>query len=140
MEGSVYLKARQVWDKRCADLFLGKRNWQIAAAGSIAVSLILAGGIVWLSTRSRFVPYVVEVDKLGYALTAPQALSADSSSQLADDRIVRYELAGFIRSAREVIADQSAEHQAMQQVYSRSRGAASGKQPTATAVSSVSGY
>src|SRR5437879_6549282 len=30
----------------------------------------------------------------------------------------------FIRSAREVIADQAAEHQAMQQVYSRSRGAA----------------
>jgi type IV secretory pathway TrbF-like protein len=80
------------------DLVLGKRNWRIAAAGSIAVSLILAGGIVWLSTRSRFVLYVVEVDKLGYALTAPQALNPDSSSQLTDDRIVRYELAGFIRS------------------------------------------
>ena len=52
-------------DERYADLVLGKRNWQIAAAGSIAVSLILAAGIVWLSTRSRFVPYVVQVDKLG---------------------------------------------------------------------------
>src|SRR5438309_10945761 len=91
---SVYLRARQEWDERYADLVLGKRNWQIAAAGSIAVSLILSAGIVWLSTRSRFVPYVLQVDKLGYALAAPQALSADSSSQLTDDRIVRYELAG----------------------------------------------
>jgi type IV secretory pathway TrbF-like protein len=116
VESSIYQRARQEWDERYADLVLGKRNWQIAAAGSIAVSLILAGGIVWLCTRSRFVPNVVEVDKLGYALTAPQALSSDSSSQLADDRIVRYELAGFIRSAREVIADQSGRPQQFWQV------------------------
>ncbi len=34
MEGSVYIKARQEWDERYADLVLGKRNWQIAAGGS----------------------------------------------------------------------------------------------------------
>ena len=45
MEGSVYLKARQEWDERYADLVLGKRNWQITAAvlvveGSSASSVI----------------------------------------------------------------------------------------------------
>ena len=30
MEGSVYLKARQEWDERYADLVLGKRNWSQA--------------------------------------------------------------------------------------------------------------
>ena len=29
MEGSVYLRARQEWDERYADLVLGKRDWQI---------------------------------------------------------------------------------------------------------------
>ena len=57
MEGSIYLKARQEWDERYADLVLGKRNWQIAAAGMMAITLVLAFGMVWLSTRSRFVPY-----------------------------------------------------------------------------------
>ena len=28
MEGSVYLKARQQWDERYADLVLGKHKWQ----------------------------------------------------------------------------------------------------------------
>ena len=56
MEGSVYLKARQEWDERYADLVLGKRNWQIAAAGMMAITLVLAFGMVWLSTRSKFVP------------------------------------------------------------------------------------
>ena len=30
MESSIYLKARQEWDERDADLVLDKRNWQIA--------------------------------------------------------------------------------------------------------------
>jgi type IV secretory pathway TrbF-like protein len=44
MEGSVYLKARQEWDERYADLVLGKRNWQITAAGMMAITLVLASG------------------------------------------------------------------------------------------------
>ena len=110
MESSIYQRARREWDERYADLVLGKRNWQIAAAGSIAVSLILAGGIVWLSTRSKFVPYVVEVDKLGYAIGAPSALT-ENTTRISTDRMVRYELAAFIRNAREVITDPAAEHQ-----------------------------
>lgn len=46
MEGSVYLKARQEWDERYADLVLGKRNWQITAAGMMANPLALALGMV----------------------------------------------------------------------------------------------
>ena len=38
--------------------------------------------------------------------------------------MVRYELAGFIRDAREVISDPQAEHQVIREVYSRVRGAA----------------
>ena len=68
MESNLYLEARREWDERYADLVLGKRNWQIAASGLMLLSLILASGLVWLGNRSRYIPYVVEVDKLGYAL------------------------------------------------------------------------
>jgi len=123
MEGSVYLKARQEWDERYADLVLGKRNWQITAAGMMAITLVLAVGMVWVSTRSKFVPYVVEVDKLGYAIGAPSALT-ENATRISTDRMVRYELAAFIRNAREVITDPAAEHQLIGQVYSRARGPA----------------
>jgi type IV secretory pathway TrbF-like protein len=123
MEGSVYLKARQGWDERYADLVLGKRNWQITAAGMMAITLVLAFGMVWVSTRSKFVPYVVEVDKLGYAIGAPSALT-ENTTRISTDRMVRYELAAFIRNAREVITDPAAEHQLIGQVYSRARGPA----------------
>ncbi len=71
MDSSVYQRARQEWDERYADLVLGKRNWQIAAAGLMVITLVPAFGVVWVGTRRKFVPYVVEVDKLGYALAAP---------------------------------------------------------------------
>jgi type IV secretion system protein VirB5 len=123
MEGSVYQKARQEWDERYADLVLGKRNWQIAATGLLMLSLVLAFGLVRVSTRSRFIPYIVRVDGLGYALAAPTALG-ESTAQLTTERMMRYELAGFIRDSREVIADPQAEHQVIGEVYSRVRGAA----------------
>jgi type IV secretion system protein TrbF len=77
METNPYLDARREWDERYADLVPGKRNRQIAAGGLLLLSLVLASGTVWIGSRSRFIPYVVEVDKLGYALTVP-SLSVQS--------------------------------------------------------------
>jgi type IV secretion system protein TrbF len=76
MASNPYLEARREWDERYADLVLGRRNWRIADGGLLLLSLILASGIVWLSNRSRYIPHVVEVDKLGFALVTPQVLSA----------------------------------------------------------------
>ena len=39
--------------------------------GLMLLSLILALGIVWMSARTKVIPFVVEVDKLGYAITLP---------------------------------------------------------------------
>ena len=105
MEGSVYLKAQQEWDERYADLVLGKRNWQITGAGMMAITLVLAFGMVWVSTRSKFVPYVVEVDKLGYAFGAQSALTENTTRIGTDGCAVRAR--GFHPQCSEVITDRS---------------------------------
>src|SRR6266446_349006 len=110
MESNVYLEARREWDERYADLVLGKRNWQIAAGGLLVLSLILASGMVWLVSQSRYIPYVVEVDKLGYALTVPQPLTPTSVPDVTA-RMQRYEIAAFIHNARSVTSDAQVEHQ-----------------------------
>ena len=56
MAANPYVEARREWDERYADLVLGKRNWQIAAGGLLLLSLILAGGIVWLVSRTATSP------------------------------------------------------------------------------------
>jgi type IV secretion system protein TrbF len=123
MESNPYLEARREWDERYADLVLGKRNWQIAAGGLLLLSLILASGIVWLGNRSRYIPYVVEVDKLGYALTVPQPLTPVVSPDVTA-RMERYEVAAFIRDARSVTSDPQVEHQTLNALLAHTRGAA----------------
>ena len=123
MAANPYVEARREWDERYADLVLGKRNWQIAAGGLLAATLILAGGMVWQATRSRYIPYIVEVDKLGYALTAPQPLIASTTPD-AEGRIERYEIATFIRDARSVSSDPQVEQQQLNSLLAHSRGAA----------------
>src|SRR5277367_1791388 len=123
MESNVYLEARREWDERYADLVLGKRNWQIAAGGLLVLGLILATGIVWLSNRSRYIPYVVEVDKLGYALTVPQPLTPVALPDVTA-RMERYEVAAFIRDARSVTSDAQVEHQTLNALLAHTRGAA----------------
>jgi type IV secretion system protein TrbF len=123
MESNPYLEARREWDERYADLVLGKRNWQIAAGGLLLLSLILAIGIVWLSNRSWYIPYVVEVDKLGYALTVPQPLTPVALPDVTA-RMERYEVAAFIRDARSVTSDSQVEHQMLNALLAHTRGAA----------------
>jgi type IV secretion system protein TrbF len=123
MAPNPYVEARREWDERYGDLVLGKRNWQIAAGGLLVVTLILASGLVWLTTRSRFIPYVVEVDKLGYSLTVPQPLTTASVPDVTA-RMQRYEVAAFIRNARAVSTDPQVEHQMLNSLLAHARGAA----------------
>jgi len=123
MESDFYLQARREWDERYGDLVLGKRNWQITSAGLMLLSLILALGIVWMSARTKVIPFVVEVDKLGYAITIPTALTA-SNTPATVERMKRYEIAAFIRDARAVSSDPAVEQSMLNDLLAHAHGAA----------------
>jgi len=52
----------------------------------LVLTLLLAGGLVWVARQHKTVPYVVEVDSLGAALAIKLA---DPGGHPADERIVR---------------------------------------------------
>ena len=123
MESEFYLNARREWDERYADLVLGKRNWQIAFGGLMLLALVLALGFVSMSARTKVIPYVVEVDKLGYAMTIPTALNASNVPSTVE-RMKRYEVAAFIRNARSVSTDPAVEQFMLDDLLAHARGAA----------------
>src|SRR5260370_23597056 len=123
MKTNPYVEAHRQWDERYADLVSGKRNWQIVTAVFSLLTLILAVGIVWLATRSRYVAYVVAVDKLGFALTVPRPLIPSTEPALIE-RMERYEVATFIRDARTVSSDPRAEQHQLDVLLAHAPGAA----------------
>jgi len=116
-----YVEARREWNDRYLDLVRARRWWQVAAVSELALVFTLSGGLVALSLQHKTVPYVVEVDALG---TAVAVKPAEASGHPSDERIVRYQLAAFIRGARAVMTDRAAMKRSFEQVYAYARGPA----------------
>ncbi len=116
-----YVEARREWNDRYLDLARERRLWQMIAGAELVILLIVAGGFVWLSLQHKVVPYVVEVDSLGAALAVKPVTNGAHSP---DERIIRYQLAAFVRGARQVMTDRVAMKKVLEQVYAYARGGA----------------
>lgn len=68
-----YQRAGQVWDHRIGSARAQARNWRLMAFGAVALSGVMASGLLWLSMQSRVVPYVVAVDEIGEARAVTEA-------------------------------------------------------------------
>ncbi len=110
---SPFIAARREWNERYGDYIAQAKNWRLAAILSLAISAILALGAMWLAAQTKFVPYVVEVDKLGGAVAVGPADRAFTP----DQRIIRAQLAQWISDARSVSSDPVAERAALTRVY-----------------------
>src|SRR3989442_6540717 len=120
-ESNPYVEARREWNDRYLELARERRWWQAIAGAEILLLLIFAVGFVWLSLQHKTVPYVVEVDSLGAALAIKPA---ENGGHPVDERIVRYQLAAFIRGARQVMTDRIAVKKGVEQVYAYAPGPA----------------
>ena len=120
--GGPPARGRREWDDRYSGLARGKRNWQLAALGLLAIDGLLAGGLIHLATQSRVSPFVVEVDRLG------QAVAFGPAEQLrkTDERLIRYQLNLFIRDVRSVFSDAEVQKTVINRAYGHSKDAALG--------------
>lgn len=91
-----YQRAGQLWDERIGSARVQARNWRLAALGALGLSSILAACLGWLSTQSRVVPYVVEIDRHGEARAV---VRADAAFQPTDPQIA-WHLARFMTQIR----------------------------------------
>jgi type IV secretory pathway TrbF-like protein len=108
-----YLSARREWNERYGDYIARARSWRWAAFAALAVSLVLAIGVVWQAAQSKVVPYVVEVDKLGDAVAVARADRAAS----ADVRVIKAQLAAWIVDVRSVSSDPLAQKSQLSRSY-----------------------
>lgn len=65
-----YLAARQEWTERYGSYVQAAAAWRIVGMLGLTMAVIGFGYSMYLSTQVKLVPYIVEVDKLGTAVTA----------------------------------------------------------------------
>lgn len=100
-QDNPYLNARRVWNAHEGEILSSRRTWQIIGILSLLIALSAVGGIVYIGQQSKFVPYVVAVDKLGNAT----AISRADRAAPVDSRVMQATLAAFISDARLVTPD-----------------------------------
>lgn len=96
-----YQRAGQLWDERIGSARVQARNWRLMAFGCLGLAGGLGGGVLWQSTQSKVVPYVVEVDRLGEARAVTEAEAAFRPT----DPQVAWHLSRFIRNVRSISLD-----------------------------------
>jgi type IV secretion system protein VirB5 len=96
-----YLAARQEWNERYGSYVQSAAAWRIVGILGLTMAVIGFAYAMYLSTQVKLVPYIVEVDKLGTAVTSgyPQQI------EYADVRVVRATLGNFVTSFRSITPD-----------------------------------
>jgi len=83
-----YLDARRQSNSQIDRAFGSLHVWQLIAVASLLIAFACVAGIIYFGSQTKFVPYVIEVDKLGEAVAVgPAQLAAP-----ADPRVVRASL------------------------------------------------
>ena len=112
-----YLAARRTWNDHTASVVASRNMWQVLGILSLMIALSSIGGAVYIGSQSKFVPYVIEVDKLGQALAVTQAMR----SSAVDPRVIKAAVASFISDSRLVSPDVALQRQAVFRLYAMLR-------------------
>lgn len=108
-----YLNAKRVWNAHEGDILASRTMWQIVGVLSLLIALCAVGGVIHIGQQSKFVPYVVEVDKLGQSLAVARA---DQAAPV-DSRVLHASVAAWITDARLVTPDVAVQRAAIFRVY-----------------------
>jgi type IV secretion system protein VirB5 len=108
-----YLSARRTWNEHVRGVISSRHSWQFMGLLSMLITLASIGGIIHIGSQSKFIPYVVQVDKLGQTVAAGPVTATTS----VDPRILSATVSEFISSARVVTPDVALQRKAILKLY-----------------------
>jgi type IV secretion system protein VirB5 len=109
-----YLAARRTWNDHVGAVVSQRQTWQVIGILSLLIALAGVGGVIHIGSQSKFIPYVVQVDKLGQTLAAGPVQAGDK----ADPRVIHAAVADWLGCARSVSPDVALQRKCVFKVYS----------------------
>ncbi|MCK4441463.1 MAG: conjugal transfer protein TrbF [Sulfurovaceae bacterium] len=110
---SVYLDARREWNERYGSYIKQAYIWRIISLFLLIITLISVGGFIYTSSQNRFIPYLVQIDKLGEPISTFRA----KASLIKDPTIIKFSLSEFIVNYRTVYNDKDVQVQMIKKAY-----------------------
>ena len=114
LDENPYLNARRTLNEHNGAIISSRQIWQATALLALLVSIGAVGGIIYIGSQSRFIPFVIEVDQLGQS----NAVRRADRAAIADERVVHATIASFVRDARMVSFDRNVQNEAIWRVFS----------------------
>ena len=74
MTENPYLNARKQWNFIMGDMVSSRLLWQWVGMTGLLIGLGGVGGMIYLGSQSKFIPYIVEVNKLGETVAVAKTL------------------------------------------------------------------
>ncbi len=112
-EPNPYLDARREYAEEYGKLIKAAAQWRMVAVGLLLICALAVAGMVYSASQNHYIPYVVQVDKLGTAVPAGRA---DQAAR-PDQRIIRAQLARWVSDVRSVYVDAAAQRAAIDGAY-----------------------
>lgn len=117
LKGHPALSAKNVWNANIAELHNKIRIWQLVTFLLLFITLTAVSGLIYIGLKVKYVPYVVEVDKLGETVVVKPI----TTGTVQDTRIIRARVAEFIRDLRVVSFDNAMQRDIIYRVYASLR-------------------
>ncbi len=109
-------EGRREWNDRYQNMAKEAWNWKKAFFGSLALSAVLAIGLVHVASQSKIQPFAVEVnDGMPIAIKAMQPMEASQQNAL-----IYYAMTQFVVNSRTILSDTDGEKKLLDKVYAYS--------------------
>ena len=96
-----HLSARKEYGDRYGSAVKDAAHWRQISLFMLLLCLPFGATMMWLASQNKVVPYIVQVDKHGYAV----AIKSAREGSIADTRVVIAALGGFFVNFKTVITD-----------------------------------
>ena len=109
-----YLSARKEYSDRYGSAVKDAARWRQISILMVLLCLAFGGAMMWLASQNKVVPYIVQVDKHGYAV----AIKSAQEGSMADTRVIVAALGGFFVNFKTVVTDVASQRRMLNDVYS----------------------
>lgn len=108
-----FVNSKNAYNARISELFSKYRYTQLISIISLLIAVLCVAGIIHIGSQSKFIPYLVEVNKLGETVVIGRL----DAGTIKDPRIIRAKVASFIKTLRTVSVDPALQRNFIYETY-----------------------